>query len=291
MKVVLHTGAHLTDEGRLASCLSANSSAIEEFGTHFPNPNGYRKLLRDFFTDSFNSIVNPDSCGALRDTILDGAVSDRLIMSNSSFFGTPKMAARAGVLYSAADTRLGLCQKIFAPDDIEIFMSICNLATFLPAVFEKAGFDNIAEFLDGTDPTTMRWAEMFQRIRALYPDIAITVWCNEDTPLIWGQLIRKIAGVESTMPIMGEFTLLSEIMSEVGMKRFLGYVESRPNLTESQKSQVIVAFLDKFAEPDAIETELDVPGWTEQLVDQLTRNYDEDVDAIQKIPGVTMITP
>jgi hypothetical protein len=54
---------------------------------------------------------------------------------------------------------------------------------------------------------------------------------------------------------------------------------------------VIAAFLDKFALDDEIEEELDMPGWTEALVDDLSDQYDEDVLAIQRMPGVTMIAP
>ena len=58
-----------------------------------------------------------------------------------------------------------------------------------------------------------------------------------------------------------------------------------------QKRRVIAAFLDKFALDEEIEEELDMPGWTEELVAELTEVYDEDVLAIQRIPGVTVLTP
>ena len=54
---------------------------------------------------------------------------------------------------------------------------------------------------------------------------------------------------------------------------------------------MIAAFLDKFALDEEIEEELDMPGWTEELVAELTEVYDEDVLAIQRIPGVTVLTP
>ena len=40
-----------------------------------------------------------------------------------------------------------------------------------------------------------------------------------------------------------------------------------------------------------IEEELDLPGWTEALVDELSEIYDEDVFEISRIPGVNFIAP
>ena len=62
-------------------------------------------------------------------------------------------------------------------------------------------------------------------------------------------------------------------------------------MSELQKRRVISAFLDKFALADEIEEELDMPGWTDALVEELSDLYDADMDAIQQIPGITMVTP
>ena len=40
-----------------------------------------------------------------------------------------------------------------------------------------------------------------------------------------------------------------------------------------------------------IEEELDLPGWTEALVDELSDIYDEDVFEISRIPSVNYIAP
>ncbi len=54
---------------------------------------------------------------------------------------------------------------------------------------------------------------------------------------------------------------------------------------------MIAAFLDKFAIEEELEEELDIPGWSEEVVDTLTEIYDEDVFEISRIPGVTFISP
>jgi len=62
-------------------------------------------------------------------------------------------------------------------------------------------------------------------------------------------------------------------------------------MSEMQKRRIYAAFLDKFAMEEALEEELDLPGWTEELVDSLTEIYDQDIYHLQRIPGVTLIAP
>ncbi len=93
------------------------------------------------------------------------------------------------------------------------------------------------------------------------------------------------------MAVEAEFTLLEEIMTEPGRREFSSYLTEHPDMTESQKREAVASFLDKYANDEMIEEELDVPGWTVELVDHLTELYDEDLFAIQRIPGVTLIEP
>ena len=173
----------------------------------------------------------------------------------------------------------------------ELFFAIRNPATFMPALLAKTNFNTIEDIFRGYDPFSFRWSELFERIRAQVPDIPITVWCNEDTPLIWAEVVREMAALEPTVGFEGEFSLLAEIMTEAGMKRFRAYVAERPGMSEIQKRRVISAFLDKFADDEAVEEEYDIEGWTADKIDRLTDLYEEDIYAIQRVPGVTMISP
>ncbi len=291
MQVVLHAGAHMTDEDRLSACLIKNRDLLSEYGTEVPNPGSYRKAVRVLLRTAAKEGITEDA----RDVILQNAKlahePERLILSGPSFFGTPKMAAGGGELYSSAEARMGFFGKIFSTDQLELFIAIRNPATFLPATFEATGFDSMAEYLRGGDPASIRWSHLIERLSTAFPNIPLTVWCNEDTPLIWAQIMREMAGLDPTVALDGEFALLDEIMTAPGLQRFTSYVGSHPSMTEIQKRRVIAAFLDKFADEDAIEEELDVPGWTEELIEHLTELYDEDVYAIQRMPGVNLITP
>lgn len=292
MQVVIHAGAHTTDENRLVHCLIKNRDMLNEIGTNVPSTGDYHKLIRDVMQTALKTGIADDARDLVLGSVLQGNAIDRLVLSNSGFFGTPKMVTgQEGQLYSASVERLDILRRLFSYDETELFFAICNPATFLPALFDKVPITDFNNFMRGSDPKQVRWSELLSRLRAEFPDLPITVWCNEDLPLIWGEVIRQMAGLDPTAAFEGEFALLDEIMSETGMKRFHAYMASHPGMSETQKRRVIAAFLDKFARDEAIEEELDIPGWTDELIEELTELYDEDLFVIQSLPGINLITP
>lgn len=291
MQVVIHAGAHMTDEDRLIDTLMANREMLAGIGTDMPDPKSYRKLLRDILNTVSDNGITAETRNEVLTAIDHDAGNDRLVLSNHAFFGTPKMAVGQGMFYPAAEMRIEAFRQIFANDQLELFLALRDPATHLPALFAKTPHDTMADFLNGVDPAAFRWSETIARFRRAFPEMPITVWCNEDIPLIWSQVVREMAGLDPHAEFEGEFALLQEIMTSAGMKRFEAYLASHPGMTEIQKRRVISAFLDKFVKDEEIEEELDLPGWTEELVDTLSEAYDEDAYEIERIQGVNFIAP
>ena len=291
MQVIVHTGAHYTDEERLMKCLLKNKQAFSNLGVAVPGPGKYRKLLRQTLIAMRKSAADPDAREVLLDAILDEETADRVILSNTNFFGAPRAAVRRGKIYPAAAERMSHFQQLFPDDEVEMFMGLRDPGSFLPAIYKESPKDELHDFLDGADPRELRWSKTIRDIKDANPGISITVWCNEDTPLIWSQIIRDMAGMEPISEIEGAYDLLSDIISPQGMARFKTYLTSHPTMTEVQRRRVISAFLDKFALEDEIIEELDLPGWTDQLVGELTDIYEEDVLDISRMPGVQLISP
>lgn len=291
MKIIFHTGAHCTDDDRLLKCLLRNKEGFSQHGIAVPGPGKYRELLKD----TFKALdAGPPAEGArdvLIDAILDDEVADRLILSNEHFFGSPRYALDHGMLYPEGPDRVAKMHELFDEDQVELYMAIRNPASFLPAVLHKATEQRIAETLGQIDPRSLLWSDLFHRIREAVPSVKITVWCNEDLPLIWGEVVRRLAGLPLDEKIAGGFDLISEIMSKEGMQRFRVYLHQNPDMTEAQRRRVITAFLDKYALEDEIVEELDLPGWSDDLVEEMTGIYEADIDAIADIPGVRVILP
>jgi len=291
MEIVYHIGAHETDQDRLLKCLLKNRDTLAAQGILVPNPGRYRKLLRE----TLQSIAMGAEAGITRDEVLDAIlgdeIADRVVMSNANFCCINARIFEHGQFYSLGPPRVAALGSLFPEDRIDLHLGIRNPATFVPAVLGDLPSNVRSHILAGLDPFELRWSDVVARLREACPRAEFTVWCNEDTPLLWSQLVREISGLEHGIPIVRGFDLVAEIMTEEGFKRFLSYLKSHPPQTEVQKRRIIAAFLVKFAIAEELEEELDMPGWTEETVEALTERYEEDLYALDRIHGVTLITP
>ena len=291
MQIILHAGAHFTEEDRLVRCLLRNKEDFSKRGIAVPGPGKYRPLLKETIAALQDAPPSEDARDILLDVILDEENADRMILSHMYLFGAPRACVRNGLIYQSAPGRVAQLSRLFAHDDVELFLAMRNPASFLPALFGQAPQDDMHTFLRGADPFQIKWSDTLSAIRSAAPDVTITTWCFEDMPMLWAQIVREMAGLEHGEKIVGGFDLLSDIMTKEGMKRFRAYLKSHPTMTEMQKRRVIAAFLDKFAIEDEIEEELNAPGWTEEMIETMTDLYEEDMERVARIPGVTFIAP
>lgn len=290
MQLVLHAGAHFTEEERLVRCLLRNKEDFSQRGVAVPGPSKYRAILRETLSAMQDNPPAPDARDVLLDVILDDESADRMILSHMFLFGAPRACVRDGLIYEGAPQRMAQLAGLFPQDEIELFLAMRNPATFLPALFEAAPQPDMDAFLRGADPFDIRWSDTIKAIRTVAPQIKVTTWCFEDMPILWAQIIREMAGLENDEEIIGGFDLMVDIMSAEGMQRFRAYLKSHPSLTEIQRRRVVSAFLDKFAIEEAIEEELNAPGWTDETIDTMTEIYEEDMVEVARISDVTFIT-
>lgn len=293
MQVALHTGLHQTDADRLFKTLLRNRDGLRTQGVAVPGPGKYRKLISEMLNALNGASPAPGARDVLLDSILDAAPDhvDRLVLSHENLFAVPKIAFQGGEVYRKAEQRLQTLRGVFAGDTFELFIALRNPASFLPALLAATPHEGIPQLLNGLDPAQIRWSDLVTRITGALPGVPVTVWCDEDSPLIWGEVIREIAGVEPGFPVIGAYSRMADIMSTEGMTRFRAYLAEKPDLTEIQIRRVMVAFLDKYADVSKLEDEFDLPGWDQDLIHDLTEQYEEDLFDLARLPGVTLIAP
>ncbi len=289
MQIAFHIGANCTDDDRILKSLLKNADTFAANGIKVPGPGKYRRLIRETIQSLDGATPAPDTRSILLDAILDEENINRLVLSNANFICVANRIFDGGVLYQQAEAKITALHKLFPQDEIEIFLALRNPATFLPVVFAQSKADTPEAYLQGLHPTQIRWSDLVRRIQGLFPQTKLTVWCNEDTPLIWADVLRSISGIEKDQKITGGFDLLASIMSDEGMNRFLNYMRTHPPKSEGQKRRVIAAFLDKYAVEDKIEEVVDLPGMTDDMVEELSQIYENDVAFIENLPGVTFI--
>ena len=291
MQIVYHIGANCTDQDQLLKSMLKNSDSFASQRIKVPGPGKYRSLVRETIQRLNGSPPSEGARDILLDAIIDNEDCNRLILSNDQFICVHGRAFENAVFFEQTEFKLNGLRSLFPEDDIEIFLGLRNPATLIPALFNESKKPNFNAFMAGTDPMQIRWSSLIARIHNTLPNARLTVWCNEDTPYIWAQLIRELAGVDRLTPIKGGFDLLSTIMSQDGMKQFVTELKTAPPQTERQKRLIIASHLERYALPEKVEEEIDLPGWTHETVDQLTANYETDLKLIAPMEGVKFIAP
>ena len=103
--------------------------------------------------------------------------------------------------------------------------------------------------------------------------------------------MHEVTGLDANIRLKGGLDIVSKLMRQEGMQRLRSYLASHPPKTEIQRRRVLAAFLDKYAIEEEIEEEIDLPGWTEAIVSELTESYEDDLAEISRLPGVNFISP
>ncbi len=290
MRIVYHLGVHCTDEEKLVRCLLKNRGALAEQGISVPGPARYRVLLRETMGALKGETASRDTQAMVLEQIMDEDEAQRLVLSYDNFLAFPQWVLRQ-TLYPGAAERVRALTRLFPDIEAEFHLAIRNPATFLPALFQRQGDRSYEDFIAGTDPMLLRWSDLVTRIRQAVPDVPITVWCDEDTPLLWPEILRGLAGHDPAMTLNGVHDFLATLMSPEGTARLRKYLTENPPAGTDQRRRIVTAFLAKFALPDRLEVELDLPGWTEDYVAALTAQYDADVARIAAMPDITLLRP
>ncbi|HIC82468.1 MAG TPA: hypothetical protein EYP07_16115, partial [Kiloniellaceae bacterium] len=271
MQVIYHIGAHVTDEDRLLKCLLKNTERLRAVGTVVPGPSRYRRLIGETLAALGGAQPGPEAQETLLDSIADEDRISRLVLSFENFICVPSRVFQQGQFYPLASKRAVALAGLLPAERVEFHLATRNPATFVPNLFGRVRSNDLTRFLSGADPANLMWSDVVRRLQEACPSARIVVWCNEDSPLIWGDILHALAGTDPEgEPLKGSYDLLSELMTAEGFSRFQTYLDSHPITSCSHRHRVIEAFLDKFALPDLIEEDVDLPGWSAADVDRVS---------------------
>ncbi len=290
MRIAYHLGAHCTDDERLIRCLLKNRGVLGAQGIVVPPPSRYRTLLRDTAIQLKGTPATPENQALVLEQIMAEDSAERLILGWDNFLSFPNWALQ-GKLYPAAGERVRAFSCIFPGLETDYFLALRNPATFIPAILAAQTGKDYASFMAGVDPLDLRWSEMIGRIQAANPGAKLTVWCDEDTPLIWPEVVLAVSGHQTDAPLEGMFDVLEVIMSAPGLKRLRGYLDTKGPFSIERRRRAVTAFLDKFAMPGSIDYSIELPQWTPAMVEAITDAYVADCAKIAAMPGVAFIAP
>ena len=218
---------------------------------------------------SLNGVVaSPQMEEVIYDALLESENVQRMVISQASLIGAPVRCLGEKGLFPQAGARMRAVAGLFPSAEVEVSLAIQNPALQIPHLVSRIPDGSVERALNGLDPRELRWGPAMQRIVEAMQGRRVIVWCYEDTPLIWPEAVPPEGMAE-----------LKEALTKSG------------RLTVEARRAIFTEMLGRHARPEVVREEIVVPGWTQDLVDEMTDAYEEDVATIAALPGVEFLGP
>lgn len=291
MQVVIHAGGAFADDGRLLNSLQANLNILSAHGVSLVGPRRYRQVFRPVFNAIGSHPVSTDELVRLMEILPDDENTQRTIFTSPDFVGEPVEAIKDGQFYPAAGQRMAILEHAFPNDQVELFFGLINPASFIPKTLAALPQDRRDQILRDTDLSCLSWLSTIEDIRDLAPGVGITLWCNEDTPLIWGDVLRAMAGLDDGMVMQDEYAFLSSLLTEPGKREVLALIRQDPQPDKRDLREALAGIFETHASPEEVEEELELPGWSADIVEAFSELYEQDLARIQSMPDIRFLKP
>lgn len=289
MQIVLHIGAHATNEEALLRALLANHDRLHDRGVAVPGPARYRDLLRDVITRLEGVEAAEGSGDLILDEIGVAPEADRVILSYPHAMGFPVGAVGRELLYPSATRRIGALLRLFEGHEVTLALGLRSPVTWLPDIFARQTAKTEAEFFAKVDLHALRWSHLVTRLADLRPTGGMIVWSDEGAPLGWPAIIGAVAGVGWDFRLAETDAIARTLLPEAAA-RALALRLAQFDPPDARSWAALVAdHLRDHADPSASEVEIALDGWTQPLVDLLAARHEVDLARIAALPAVTWL--
>lgn len=291
MKVAIHAGAAFTDEGRVLNSLKKNSGILAKNGVAYYGLRLYDRTFKPAFEKLANEAVDLTSSQNLKSILPNDADTQRAVFSSGRFAGDPAAALQEGQLYPLAGRRMALLEQVFDDHQLELYIGLRNPGSFIPKLLMSLPESERTEIVRNTDLSCLSWIGIIEDIQDLAPSVQITLWSNEDTPFIWGDIMRALTGLDASTTLVDEYDLLATLLDETGQTKVLALSNQIEPQDRSALHEQLAQIFEEHALPEKIEEELDLPGWSTEIVDAFSELYEQDLERLGAVPGVRVLKP
>lgn len=291
MQVAFHLGADATDTEALVAALAANRDLMAENGIFIPDPGLFRPALRQILDALDGGHATIEQQEHLLALCSDGRPEQvrRLILTQGYFIGMPDWQITPRGLYPVAADRLGPLASLFPAASCSFYLALVNPALLIGALharqYPRRSYEEIT---GGLDPEDLRWGPVLRRMQRALGPYSLTVWCNEDLPLIQPAVLRSLAGIEKGPRLAQALSVIGELLTAEGktaLDALCGAGPADPDPAD------LTEILLRHGAPEAARVSLPLPGWTQARVERISALYDADSEEIAALPGLTFLHP
>ena len=268
-----------------------NRARLAAEGIAIPGPGQYRQQLRKLAHEMRDQPTDAATQEALLDALLDDDNARRVVFSWENFLAMPGWVVGQGRLYPAAAERITLMRRLFPTARVSVFLALRNPAGLLPALARQDTGGTLEREAQTLDPTALHWSDLIARLTEAAPDVPVTLWCDEDTPLLWPQILRAVSNHDPARDLDGWLNWYQDLVTPKGFDTLRRWFAAHPASDDLLRRKTLSALVARFARPEEVELDARLPGWSDQTIDQFTAAYDADLDVIAAMPGVTLLEP
>lgn len=290
MQIVYHMGVHGTDGDRMLKTLLNNRDWLHQNQIETLTPNRYRGIFDEAMASLQGGVATPEMEQIMLDAILESDHSERVICSMPAFMGVVSRAVSSDGLYATAPTRMAALANLFPSAETEFFVALKNPVTLLQSLNTLSN-RSYEQMMGNIDPLSLRWAPLLQRMVQAAQGRRLVVWRHEDVPLIWPEIVRLIAHMPPSAPLKDGMSYIHSLLDEAGQASLTQALGERDQLSITARRDICIDHMAAYALPNRIEEEVTMPGWTQDMVDQITWQYHADTAEIAVLPGVEYILP
>lgn len=289
MKVVFHIGAPFTDNDILVQSLRRNRVLLSAKGICVPVPKTYKKILRDLSHEYRGRTASPDVERELILAISGDAWPDVLFLSNSQFISANSRIFDGAQIWPQIQRSCKRLTALFPNAEIEFALAIQNPETLIPKVLRNLESEKQKSILKELQPKAIMWSEVLNRLLMKFPKHRVTVWKDEDAPLLWGSVLRKFIGTDEAVPIRGEQDMMQSRLPNSVKKEIEDFIKENRIIRAREKKRVAEAFFRRQSSYHKSKYNSSPANWSVEEKAELAKNYQQDIEAIQSFDAIDFI--
>lgn len=288
LQIAFHIGVHTTDEDRLLRSLFQNRPVLHEHGIEVSANLVNEPILNEALNALKGGVASPEMEDVVLDALLEGESPNRLVLSRATLLGVPRrVLSDEGLLPQMSAKMLSLA-NVVPSAEAQFFLALKNPATLIGHMIRRA-VRSYDELMGQTDPLSKRWAPTLRDAVSALRGRRLVVWCHEDMPMIYPEVLRRLSGLPDDIPLKGTDRLLRSLLTPAGQAALPERLP--PHLSIPERRAATEALLAEFGLHDELWLPIECDGWTQQTIDDLTATYRRDVAEIAAMPGVEFILP
>lgn len=275
---------------QLSKSMYAARGALSPLGVRVPRPTAYRDTItRHIRNRNRNGMPMMPRERDIMWEALGGADFETLFLSFTSLLARPAAIVDQEGLLPELPGNLSALRHCLDGARIHLLLNVRDPGALMSHVIQAGTAGGLTP--GGAASRRLYWSDLVDRIRRTIPGISITVWSDEDAPLVWPKALRAAGGLGPEKGVPGALDMARPMMSPEGRERLDTHLRDNPPRSEAALIRTMHEFLDAFVDRDRLDSPVDLPGWTQEVIDAFAEVYEEDIEEIREKDGVTLLTP